>query len=83
MKNRFLLKKAKKNLFAVYHRYCKKKKELSPETAERIKKELIALQSALMQKDTIKAVELTHLVQNSARVHLKKSFFEQIGRAHV
>ncbi len=78
MKNQFLIKKAKKVLFAAYHRFCKKKKELSPETTNHIKKELLSLQAAVMQKDAIKAVELSHLVQNTARTHLKKSFFEQI-----
>ncbi len=77
MKKQFILKKAKKTLLAAYHRFCKKKKELSPETAEQIKKELISLQSAVMQKDSIKAVEISHIVQNSANVHLKKNFFEQ------
>jgi signal peptidase I len=74
----FILKKAKKILFAAYHRYCKKKKDLPSETSEHIKKELRALESAVMQKDTIKAVELGHLVQNTMRAHLKKTAFEQI-----
>jgi signal peptidase I len=78
MKKQFLLKKAKKILFAVYHRFCKKKNDLSPETAEHIKKELLALQTAILQKDAIKAVELGSVVQHSASLHLKKNFFEQI-----
>ncbi len=77
MKNHFILKKAKKTLLATYHRFCKKKKQLSPETKELLKKDLISLQTAVMQKDPIKAVELTHVVQTRAREHLQKSFFEQ------
>jgi signal peptidase I len=76
MKNHFILKKAKKTLLATYHRFCKKKKQLSPETKEQIKKDLISLQAAVMQKDPIKAVELTHIVHTSAYAHLQKSFFE-------
>lgn len=76
MKNHFILKKAKKTLLATYHRFCRKKKQLSPETKEQIKKDLISLQTAVMQKDPIKAVELTHIVHTSARTHLQKNFFE-------
>jgi signal peptidase I len=76
MKNHFILKKAKKTLLATYHRFCKKKKQLSPETKEQIKKDLISLQTAVIQKDPIKAVELTHIVHTSARAHLQKTFFE-------
>jgi signal peptidase I len=77
MKKHFILKKAKKTLLAAYHRYCKKKKQLSPDAAEQIKKELLSLQTAVMQKDAIKAVEVSHIVQASVRTHLRKNFFEQ------
>ena len=77
MKNHFILKKAKKTLLATYHRFCKKKKQLSPETRELLKKDLISLQTAVLQKDPIKAVELTHIVHTSAHKYLQKSFFEQ------
>lgn len=77
MKNHFILKKAKKTLLATYHRFCKKKKQLSPETQELLKKDLLSLQSAVLQKDPIKAIELSHIVQTSARKHLKKNPFEQ------
>lgn len=78
MKNHFILKKARKTLLATYHRFCKKKKQLSPEIREQTKKDLMSLQTAVMQKDPIKAVELTHLVHTSARTHLRKTFFESI-----
>ncbi|HEX2579654.1 MAG TPA: signal peptidase I [Rhabdochlamydiaceae bacterium] len=76
MKNHFVLKKARKTLLAAYHRFCKKKKQLSTETKELIKKDLILLQTAIMQKKPVKAVEMTRLVQTSARTHLGKTFFE-------
>ena len=77
MKRHFILKKAKKTLLSTYHRFCKRKKQLSPETQEGLKKDLLSLQSAVLQKDPIKAVEYSHIVQTSARKHLKKNLFEQ------
>lgn len=78
MKNRYYLKKAKKILFSVYHRYQKKKKGLEPPQAEAVKKDLLALQSAILQKDALKAVELGHVAQNTAQKYLKKNIFEQV-----
>jgi len=77
MKNHFIIKKAKKTLLATYHRFCRKKRDLSPETQEHLKKDLLSLQAAVLQKDPIKAVELSHIVQVSSQKHLKKNLFEQ------
>ena len=76
MKNHFILKKARKTLLAAYHRFCKRKKQLSSETKEQIKKDLISLQTAVMQKDPVKAIEMTHLVRTAVSTHLRKTFFE-------
>ncbi len=78
MKNRYSLKKAKKILFSVYHRYTKKNKTLPPSVSEELKKELLSLQAAILENNGPKALELSQTVYNSSKVHLNKSFFEKI-----
>ena len=77
MKKTLFFRKAKKTLFAVYHRFRKKKKQLPLAEAEEIKKNLQALEAAIVQQNASTAAELTRTVQALAKVHLKKTVFEQ------
>jgi signal peptidase I len=78
LKNRYYLKKAKKIFFSAYHRYAKKKHELSPEAQETLHQELLALQTAIVEKNGTKALDLSHTVEKHVRAQLKKSLFEKI-----
>ncbi len=78
MKNRYFLKKAKKIFFSAYHQFVRKRKGLEPGVAENIKKQLQGLQNAIVNREGLKAVELSQAVQTSARLHLKKNLFQQV-----
>lgn len=77
MKNVLFLKKARKALFTIYHRFLKKRAKLLPPIAEEIKKELKHFEAAIVAKDIEKAKQILPLIQDKYRTHLKKTPFEQ------
>ncbi len=73
----YSLKKCKHILRHIYHRFLKKKKDLSQEARSAIEEALLALQKEVMEKNREKASELTHKLESLSIVHLKKTGWEQ------
>lgn len=78
MKKHLQLRKAKKLLTTVYHRYLKVKARLPQATREEISDKLLALQSAILAKDDKQCQLLAGSIQQLYADHLKKTHFQQI-----
>ncbi|MBS0606405.1 MAG: signal peptidase I [Parachlamydiales bacterium] len=72
----YSLKKSKTVLRHVYHVFQRKKKKLSKETQQQIKKTLADLQDAILKKDRETAAELAKQAESLSQLLLKKSTFE-------
>jgi signal peptidase I len=78
MKKVLQLRKAKKLLITVYHRYLKVKARLSQSSREEIKNKLLSFQTAIMDKDDKQCQLLTDSIQQLYTDYLKKTHFQQI-----
>lgn len=73
----YSLKKCKHILRHTYHRFQKKKKDLSAEARSSVEGALLALQKEVMEKNRERASVMAHTVESLSIVHLKKTGWEQ------
>ncbi len=78
MKGRAIFRKAHKLLLISYRRYKKERDSLEISVKERIKRELLALEEAILKRDREKTRELYSRVQDSFNQFLRPSLFERI-----
>ncbi len=74
----YSLKKSKTVLRHVYHVFQRKKKKLSKETQQQIKKTLSDLQDAILKKNRESAGELAKQAESLSQLLLKKSSVEHV-----
>ncbi len=74
----YSLRKCKQILHQVYHVYKKREKTLSPPVREEIKAALLSLQEEINKQNRMQATQLAEHLETLCKLHLKKSFFEQI-----
>ena len=74
----YSLKKSKHVLRHTFHLFERKRKKLSQETADHIRKTLEALQNAILEKNREKADALANEASSLAAYHLKKNSFDHI-----
>lgn len=72
------LKKSKKVLLMVYHRFLKKKSTLTPTDAAELKKVILELDLAIKDRNRDLATSLTVKLEELYTLHLKKSPFERV-----
>ena len=78
-KNRiYSLRKSKKVYLHIYHLTRKQKKKLAEKTYQELSLKLAALEEALLKQEREKADRLAKDLENYAKVHLRKSPFEQV-----
>jgi len=78
MNKRFSLRKAKSVLRQVYHQYMRKKKKLSLEQNQNIRRVLQDLQTEILNGRTDKAEERCKEAESLAKLHLRKTSFEHM-----
>jgi signal peptidase I len=78
MRKHLKLRRAKKLLLLCHHRFQKVKNQLPAAIQEKIRSELLALQDAILQKDSIKAQNSSDSLHLLYQDHLKKTTFQQI-----
>jgi signal peptidase I len=74
----YSLRKCKHILRHTFHRYKKKRKRLSPESAGLIKQALTALQEEILYEHREKADEIARQVESLSAAYLKKSSWDQL-----
>src|SRR5262249_52364167 len=74
----YSLSKSKSVLSQHYKRFCKKKNKISQESATLLQSALMGLQDAITLRDRQKANEMAKKLEEISKIHLKKSFLEQM-----